>query len=329
MPKFLIIRFSSIGDIVLTSPVVRCLKKQVPDAEVHFLTKKSFKEITEYNPHIDKTILLENKLTETVNSLKKENYDYVIDLHRNLRTFFIKRLLGKKSFSFNKLNIEKWLMVNFKINRLPNIHIVDRYLDAVKTFGVKNDLQGLDFFIKPGTSLANNSLPVKYIGFVIGAKHNTKKLPPGKIISICKKINLPVVLIGGNEDDTAAEEIVSILKTESNQLTIVNACGKFSISESALIIKNAEAIITHDTGMMHIAAAMQKKIISVWGNTIPEFGMTPYYGSHEIQNTKHEIKNLHCRPCSKIGYDKCPRGHFKCMMEINDDEVAATAKKLF
>jgi ADP-heptose:LPS heptosyltransferase len=125
--KFLIIRLSSIGDIVLTSPVVRCLKKQVPDAEIHFLTKYAHRQIVESNPYITKIHLLDESLTATISQLKKEQFDFIIDLHKNLRTAKIKRALKKTpSFSFNKLNIEKWLLVNLKINRLPTIHIVDR-----------------------------------------------------------------------------------------------------------------------------------------------------------------------------------------------------------
>lgn len=322
MAKFLIIRFSSIGDIVLTTPVVRCLKKQTKDAEIHFLTKKAFAEIIEHNPYIDKRIYFEDDIKRTVEELKKEHYDYIIDLHHNLRTSVVKTKLGVKSLSFRKLNFEKWMMVNFKINRLPDIHIVDRYLEAVKSFGVVNDGEGLDYFLPPGIQV-NIPLPEKYIAIVIGAKHNTKKLPIGKIISIIGKINLPVVLVGGKEDVLTADEIVSELKTLNSKL--INACGKLSISESALVIKNASAVITHDTGMMHIAAAFKKKIISVWGNTIPEFGMEPYYGNIQISNLKSQISDLSCRPCTKIGFRKCPKGHFKCMMLQDENKIAETA----
>ncbi len=138
--KFLIVRFSSIGDIVLTTPVIRCLKQQLADSEVHFLTKKIFRSIIENNPNVDKHHLLDNDLDEVINDLKKENFDYIIDLHNNLRTLKVKRALRKvPSFSFNKLNIEKWLLTALKINVMPKVHIVDRYLETLKTFCVKND----------------------------------------------------------------------------------------------------------------------------------------------------------------------------------------------
>jgi ADP-heptose:LPS heptosyltransferase len=325
MPKFLIVRFSSIGDIVLTSPVIRCLKQQVKDAEVHFLTRKSFASVIEHNPFIDKKIYLDGELAALIPELKNENYDFVIDLHHNLRTFSLKSKLGKKSFSFNKLNIEKWLLVNFKINILPEAHIVDRYMETVKPLGVVNDGKGLDYFISLEDGEAPAALPSEFqkgfIAFVIGAKHNTKKLPVEKIISVCKKLQLPVVLMGGKEDFDEGERIAAAVKPQP----IFNACGKFSLNGSAALIKQSVKVITHDTGMMHIAAAFKKEIISVWGNTVPAFGMYPYYGDFKKRNLIAEVLGLSCRPCSKIGFDKCPKGHFKCMVDQDENNIAGEA----
>ena len=325
--KFLIVRFSSIGDIVLTSPVVRCLKQQVKDAEVHFLTKRSFAAVIQHNTFIDKKIYLEGELDDLIPQLKNEKYDYVIDLHHNLRTLKLKRALGVKSFSFNKLNVEKWLMVNLKMNRLPAMHIVDRYMETVKSFGVVNDGKGLDYFISQEDGKVIEKLPQLfqpgYIAFVIGAKHNTKKLPLEKIVSIIGKIHKPVLLMGGKEDFEEAEQIISKAQSEN----VLNGCGKFSLNESAAVVKHAEKVISHDTGLMHIAAAFKKEIISVWGNTIPEFGMYPYYGDFEKRNSKFEVLGLSCRPCSKIGFEKCPRGHFKCMKLQDEDGIATEANR--
>jgi len=325
--KFLVVRFSSIGDIVLTSPVVRCLKQQVKDAEVHYLAKKSFAAVIEHNPFIDKKIYLENELDELIPQLKNEKYDFIIDLHHNIRTLKIKSALGVKSFSFNKLNIEKWLIVNLKMNRLPAMHIVDRYMETVKSFGVVNDGKGLDYFITQEDGKAVEKLLPSfqpgYIAFVIGAKHNTKKLPFEKIVSIISRINRPVLLMGGKEDFDEAEKIISAIQNK----IVFNACGKFSLNESAALIKHAEKVISHDTGLMHIAAAFKKEIISVWGNTIPEFGMYPYYGDFEKRNTRFEVTGLSCRPCTKIGFDKCPKGHFKCMKLQDENGIAAEANR--
>lgn len=317
MKKILIIRFSSIGDIVLTTPVIRCVKNQLPNSEIHYVTKKPFKGILENNPAITKVHVIEREVNEVIADLKKENFDFVVDLHNNLRSSQVKMKLGKPSSTFKKLNFQKWILVNLKINRMPAVHVVDRYLDTVKKLGVVNDNKGLDYFIPAKDEVSIDSLPVShqngYIGFVIGAKHFTKQLPTEKIISICKKINQPILLLGGKEDLERGEQIAKAIG-----ITIYNACGKYNLNQSASLVKQARKIITHDTGLMHIAAAFKKEIISVWGNTVPAFGFTPYLP--DPQSKMVEVKNLSCRPCSKIGHDACPKGHFKCMKEINEAE---------
>jgi len=323
--KFLIIRFSSIGDIVLTTPVPRCLKRQVATAEVHYLTKQSFRPILAANPYIDKIHCLDKDLDATIRTLKAEDYDYVIDLHHNLRTLKVKRALKKQSFSFDKLNIQKWLLTNFKVNKLPPVHIVDRYLDTLTSFGIKNDGAGLDYFIPKEDEPKPGDIPTShqagYIGLVIGAALATKRLPYHKLETICRQIQHPMILLGGPEDADTAKRLAAI-----DPIKIYNACGLFRLNESAALVRQAKLIITHDTGLMHIAAAFKRPVISIWGNTVPEFGMTPYYGENfkyhyqgGILGTSPEltleVKDLPCRPCSKIGYNKCPKGHFKCMEE--------------
>ena len=308
--KILVVRFSSIGDIVLTTPVVRMLKKQL-NAQVHYLTKSSYVSLLKNNPYIDLVYQIENSISEVIADLKKEKYDYVIDLHSNLRTQILKFRLGMPAKSFNKLNMEKFLLTNFNLDNIPQIHIVDRYLETVKHLGVKNDNQGLDFFLSANDKMDISIFPKNYIVFVIGGQHATKILPNEKIISIIKKVNKPVLLVGGPEDAHRGEEIAKACDK------VVNTCGKYSILQSASLVQQATMVITHDTGMMHIAAAFNKKIFSVWGNTVPEFGMYPYLESE--QSKRIEVKGLNCRPCSKIGYDKCPKGHFKCMQEIDEN----------
>lgn len=318
MKKILIIRFSSIGDIVLTTPVIRCIKQQVKDAEIHYLTKKSFKSILEHNPYITKVHVIEKDVNEVIDILKKENFDQVIDLHNNLRSLQVKMKLRKPAVSFKKMNFRKWLIVNFKRRNMILPHVVERYLDAAtKVLNVKNDMKGLDYFIPPYEEVVLSSLPLShqggYIAFVIGAKHYTKQLPLEKIISICRKLDQPIILLGGKEDLERAEQI----EKELGEI-IYNACGKYNLNQSASLIRQAKKVITHDTGLMHIAAAFKKEIVSVWGNTVPAFGFTPYLPDERSKIV--EVNDLPCRPCSKIGYAKCPRGHFKCMRDIDESK---------
>lgn len=324
MVKFLIIRFSSIGDIVLTTPVIRNLKTQVEGAEIHFLTKKAFLPVLEENPYLHKIHLFDNNFKETVKELKSVNFDFIIDLHNNLRTTRFKFALNKVSYSFPKLNMEKWLMVNFKINRLPAVHIVERYMSTIGMFNIKNDRLGLDFFIRSENEMDVKLLPESfqkgYISVVIGAKHNTKQLPDEHIIELIKKLNFPVVLLGGKDDAERGEKISAAVGEKC-----LNFCGKFSLQQSASYLKQSKLVITHDTGLMHIASAFGKTILSIWGNTIPDFGMYPYFPGEGSEI--FEVKNLKCRPCSKIGFDKCPLGHFNCMKQINLDAIVARASQ--
>lgn len=321
MAKFLIIRFSSIGDIVLTTPVIRCLRKKYPGDEIHFLTKYAFKNILAGNPYITRIHTLGDSFELMLHELETEGYDYIIDLHHNLRTLRIKKhLKGVKSFSFNKLNIEKFILTGFKINTLPDKHLVDRNFECIRPLGVDNDGMGLDYFIPAIDQVKESDLPTShmhgYIAVVIGAALATKKLPLHKLKELCTAIDHPVILLGGKEDYEDGKAIAAV-----DEIKIYNACGKFNLNESADLVKKSKLVITHDTGLMHIAAALQKPIITIWGNTVPAFGMYPYYGkrSNMFSDTV-EVRKLWCRPCSKIGYKKCPMGHFKCMegIAVND-----------
>lgn len=288
----------------------------MPEAEIHYFTKSKFEFLLHDNPYIDKVWLLEKHNTgELLSVLKKEKFDYIIDLHRNIRTLRIKWTLGAPAFSFEKLNVQKWLMTQFKVNYLPDVHIVDRCLDTLKTFNIQNDGEGLDYFIPYKDQVELEWLPEthrkSYVAYAIGGQHFTKKMPVPRMIELCRKINHPVILLGGPEDLEAGEAIRAAL----GNAQILNACGKYNFNQSASLIQKALIVFSHDTGLMHVAAAFHKKVYSIWGNTIPEFGMYPYRTAFE----KLEVKGLDCRPCSKIGHKECPKKHFKCMNDISFD----------
>ncbi|MDQ2793535.1 MAG: glycosyltransferase family 9 protein [Bacteroidota bacterium] len=341
--KILVLRFSSIGDIVLTTPVVRMLAQQVPGAVVHFATKPGYRSLLEANPYVAKVHCLTGSLGALVQVLKAEQFDYIVDLHNNLRTRLIKLQLGVKSSSFDKLNWQKWLLVNFKIDMLPRVHIVQRYLAAAAALGIKDDGRGLDYFIPPGQEIDLATLPAGfqrgYVAMAIGAQHATKRLPVEKLIELCARLTpRPVVLLGGPEDESIGHVIeeafaarVAVAQSAASvpdspyyfpknapsaspaQPLIHNGCGRYSLHQSASLLRQASFVVSHDTGLMHIAAAFGKEVFSVWGNTVPAFGMYPYKTEFKVL----EVPGLSCRPCSKIGFDKCPQGHFKCMREQN------------
>lgn len=321
--KILIYRISSIGDIVLTSPIVRCLKKQRPEDELHFLTRECYAETMSENPYITKLWTVKKSPMEIADKLKKENFDCMIDLHKNIRSISLQARLRIRYYTFNKLNFRKWIFTKFKKNLLPDIHIVDRYFKAVKNLNVKNDDLGLDFFM-PKNIQINAKIPEKYIVFAIGGTFFTKRYPKEKIAEFVKKSSLPVVLLGGKKDKENASFI-----EKSNPDKVFNLCAKLSLFGSAEIIKNASVVVSNDTGMMHIAAALHKPTISIWGNTVPAFGMYPYFPKEIKDNyVIIENKNLKCRPCSKLGFDTCPKQHFDCMQKIEADLIVDAVEKL-
>ncbi|MCW5909197.1 MAG: glycosyltransferase family 9 protein [Chitinophagales bacterium] len=326
--KLLILRFSSIGDIVLTTPVIRCLRKKYPEAEIHYATKESFYPILQHNPYITKVHLLKRSFSDLIAELRAEKFDYIIDLHHNQRTFLLKLQLGVESFSFNKLNFEKWLLVNLKVNSLPQRHIVDRYLETCKALGVVDDGEGLDYFLADEDIVDIGLLPQQfhngYAAWVIGAKQNTKKFPAEKIIRCLSFVKYPILLLGGREDETTGNYIAKQVASEK----VYNACGKFTLNQSASLVQKAQFVISNDTGLMHIAAAFKKPIVSLWGNTVPAFGMYPYYGAKAVNHTSFQMLDLPCRPCSKLGYNECPKQHFNCMNLLDEEAIARRVNEL-
>lgn len=327
--KFLIIRFSSIGDIVLTTPVIRCLKKQLPDAQIHFLTKKNFKAVTEHNPYIDRFFYFENDLEAIIEELKKEGYDYIIDLHKNFRSYRIRRELKCKSLAYRKLSVQKFLLTKLGINLMPSRHIVMRNLDAVLPLGVKPDTQGLDYFISKADEVPVDDLPTShyfgYIGIVIGASFKTKKLPIDKLQELCRLIEHPIVLLGGKEEVEEGNLIASV-----DPIKIYNACGKFTLNQSAYLVKKAKLIISHDTGLQYIASAYKKPTLAIWGGTSPKLAVEPWYGvASNAEGTLYKnfvVEGLSCQPCSNFGTTECPKKHFKCMKLQDIAAIAATAQ---
>ncbi|UKJ06385.1 glycosyltransferase family 9 protein [Solitalea lacus] len=320
--KILIIRFSSIGDIVWTTPVIRCIKQQLPNVELHFAVKAVFKDVVKANPYIDNLHLLtKDNLNDLIKTWKTEGFDYVIDLHKNIRTTKIKWKLGVKSYTYTKLSLQRFFFTRFQLKVMPDWHIVDRYMKTVEPLGVKNDGKGLDYYFLPEDEIAKDTLPLAlqngFDCFVIGGSSYTKLLPFNKMIELCDKISKPIVLVGGKEDSETGDKLAAYYQQKAlthpkgSTPIIVNYAGKLTISQSAWMVKNAERVFGHDTGLTHIGAAFHETVYSIWGTTSP-IGFKPYCKNPVI----FENNNLNCRPCSKAGRDSCPKKHFKCMTDI-------------
>lgn len=314
--KLLVIRFSAIGDIVLTTPVLRALKTAFPDCELHWLAKEKFAHVLAHNPHISRIHAWTKETNQQVmSSLRNEQFDGVLDLQGSLRSRRIGWQLGRPYVTFDKRNLRKWWMVRTKRGSVT--HVVERYAQVLAPFGVSLDDSGLDFPLPEDAVAAARQAVQAFVSTlppvtqppvaaVLGATHNTKKWPLAYHAELLNRLGLPVVLIGGPAERNDADTLLPQL-----QVPVLDAVAHHDLFGSAALLQQCQFVITNDTGMMHIAAALQVPLLSIWGNTVPGFGMTPYRAKYLTLETI----GLPCRPCSKIGFARCPQGHFRCMYD--------------
>jgi len=320
--KILVVRFSSIGDIVLTTPLLRLLKTQLDgNIEVHYLTKKKFASLLAHNPHVDCVIGIDEDMSEVKQVLKDGGYHYVIDLHHNLRSAIARKMAGGLAMVLNKRNPEKWLLVNFGINKMPAAHIAERYIRTAALLGIRDDGMGADFFPAPEAvfSLAEHELEKdKFIVLSVGAAHEGKRMTLQSMRDFCRLAPLSVVLIGGHEDVAAGNDL--------GDVAYLNLIGKTSFDQSGLLMRDAALVVSGDSGMMHIAAALGKKVLSVWGCTAPSLGMYPFRPHPASQMAEPEGRKR--RPCSKLG-NRCKYGmKNKCISTISGGRLAQMASDI-
>jgi lipopolysaccharide heptosyltransferase II len=323
--KILIIRLSAMGDIILTTPIVRFIKSKYPDSKIDFLSSKQFIDIYVDNPYINKIISYDksSNISQILNQ-KSElisefgTYDIIIDLQNNLRSKIFKFGLGKSYYNISKKRLHKLMLVNFKRSCFETAHIVDNYYHSIMALKTIKDNLGTELFLDSIYDIIDTNIYGKkpIIAIAPGAHHFTKRMPVTKYIQIINSINSKIdchfALIGANDDSDLCSEIISKL----DNIEFINLCGKLSIRQTAKAIKQCTAIITNDTGVLHIASAVNIPIAAVFGSTVKEFGFEPYYAEYKI----FEVE-LKCRPCTHIGRANCPKGHFNCMRLINTDSI--------
>jgi heptosyltransferase-2 len=340
--KILIIRFSSIGDIVLASPLIRVLRSAYPSSQIDFLVKAEYAELVKFNPHLSSVIELKTVEQEELKSLKNEiklhRYDAIIDIHNSLRSQYLRWFAGVENSSVvNKRVITRFILVKFKWNYYRSIvSVAERYLETVKKFGIQNDGLGLEIFIPDETISTANSMMDKYqlsrfeyvIGVVPSARHFTKCWLPERFVEfgveIAQKRRVKIIIFGSKEEHDYCGDIAQMINTKLGSNAAESLAGKLTLLETAAVLDICNLVLTNDTGVMHLAAARKRKIVAIFGSTVQEFGFFPY----DTENLVIERKGLSCRPCSHIGLAKCPRGHFRCMKDIQVNDVITAAQKL-
>jgi len=315
--KVLIVRFSSIGDIVLCSPVVRCAK-QYWGAEVHFVTKQKYAPVIAASPYIDQIITIKDRVAEVKAELQAAKYDLVIDLHKNIRSQQVRAICKKAAYvTFDKINMQKWLAVHTPVNILPDKHLVDRYFEGLHSTGLRYDGDGLDHHLTDhDIQKAASMVPATYAVISLGATYSTKRPPLEKLVTTVQAMTSHPVLIGGSDVADTASQLQSLIDQQCS-----NMVGQVSLGVSSALVRSAKYVVTGDSGMMHIAAAHRRPLLVYWGSTHPMLGMYPYYPTDSTTAYYPLVRNLSCQPCSKVGKDVCPKGHFQCMMGLRDSAV--------
>ena len=313
--KILIIRISSLGDVLLTTPVIRALKNKYPEKSFSFLVQDSFADSVQYNKNLDRVFLYskEDNGKKIISDSKSQQFDFVIDLQNNIRSKQIVKELKLPSVKFVKPTIEKFLLVKFKINLFKEIRSIPEYYAKSISDDFDLDELGLEFYFNNGSKAINNAVS-KRIGFCPGSQHFTKQYPAEYFIKLGKMLadnGFEIVTLGGKSD----REICSQIST-----AIPNAKDKSNdndLFELAKEMEKCETVICNDSGLMHLSTAVGTPTVAIFGSTVKEFGFAPYKSNSIV------IENnlLNCRPCSHIGKSKCPKKHFRCMLDLTPEVV--------
>ena len=326
--KILIIRLSSIGDILLTTALIRQTRQTFPDAEIDFVVKKKFSELLRYNPNIDNLFEYDDSkntsLLKFVKQFNDRSYDYIFDLHNNFRSIYLRQKIStQKKFHIRKDKLAQTALVKFKWKRYVKLKsIPERYLDVGIQAGIQDDGKGLEIYWKEKveTRVIEHFQKMKIdmtcpaIGISPGAGYFTKQWPIEYFERLIGYINtggsFNIIIIGGDNE-------IELGKQLNHIPNVYNFTGKFNILESGVAISKLKGLISNDSGMMHMAAAVHTPVIAIFGSSVKEFGFFPYRAHGFVV----ENKDAKCRPCSHVGKETCPKGHFMCMRDIQPEEV--------
>lgn len=310
------------GDILLTTPLLRTLRKYNEGIKIDFVLREQYQDTLRFNPHVWDLMLYkkpDNK--DLFTSLKAKKYDLIVDLQNNMRSKELVKKLNAPVLKFHKRSIDKFLLVNFKVNRLKNApQIPLRYAASIP--GLTLDDEGLELFLPAGEMEFGKFEPgEKYIGLCPGSRHFTKMWPPEYFVELGVLLSsegYKVLLFGGRSDREICSRISASIPDSAD---LSNEDDLFATASG---MKACSAVICNDSGMMHTACAVRTPVIALFGSTVREFGFAPYNNKNLIL----ENNSLSCRPCSHIGRDKCPLGHFKCMREITPATVLNNVKTM-
>jgi heptosyltransferase-2 len=341
--KTLIIRLSSVGDVVLSSPLVRALHARYPDCQIDFLVKAEYADLVRFNPHVAQVIQFPGggtlgdlvRLRRTVISSR---YDLIIDIHDSIRSRYLSAGAGKVT-RVNKRKFARMLLVNFKLDVYDRFggapDVAARYLETVIPWGILDDGEGPDLFFPPDVKAAVERLlgaehvepGTMCIGVCPCARHGNKMWPGERFAEsaghLAEQHGLPVLLFGGADEREMCGAIEGAINGAHPRASVLNLAGRLSLLETGCAMDRCAVVLANDTGLMHIAEARGVPVVAVFGPTVREFGFFP----RGARATVIERPGLSCRPCTHIGLPRCPLGHFRCMKEIAPRAVIDGAER--
>lgn len=327
--KIIVIRLSSIGDILLATPLLRILKKRFPQTAIDFITKKRYFDLVQANPHLNQVYAFDEEigfsdLRQIKRKIRANGYDTVIDIHKNFRSLYLRCGLEAKILKYSKFRIRRFILIKLGLNLYQKVvPVYQRYIASAASLNVKDDGQGLELFLDPKVELTTDSLlkrcgfqgehPV--VGLAPGAAFETKRWLPDGFAAVARRLaekdHAQIFLFGDTNDQAITKPIAEAVGTAALDLA-----GRLSLMETACSMAHCDVVLSNDTGLMHMASALGKKIVAIFGPTTKELGFFPV-----VRHSKVIQVDLKCRPCSHVGSHKCPKRHFCCMREISSDMV--------
>lgn len=326
MLRILCVRFSSIGDILLTTPLVRALKRRHPDAELLFVTKRSMAPLVADNPHLTQVLALEpgEPITDFARRVRALGPTHGLDLHGSLRSAALRLLVRCRWSDYSKRKLARTTLIATKIDLYGNhIAVAERYFEAARHLDVHPDGGPPEFFLstaareRAGRWLAQRGLDAKpFAALAPGAAHATKRWPLAHWQALAERLQRAgygLLAVGGPEDRDLAGQLGS---------TVASAAGECTLQETGACLARAAVLVSGDTGVMHMATGVGTPVVALFGPTVEAFGFFPY-----TQRAVVLERDLSCRPCSAMGTERCPLGHHRCLDDVLPDQVAAAVAR--
>lgn len=331
-PDILIVRFSAIGDIILTTPLIRALRARHPDAVITMLTKKQYAPLVSDNPNLDEVIGITHKdsLFRIGTQIRRANYTHRLDLHGNLRTLMLKELAPGHWYSFSQRRYARYQLIHNKRNVYrDDTPVAERYFEAAEDLDVVPDGKPPEFFLSADAMergvewLAHAGVKEgrPFVAIAPGAAHETKRWPVDNWVKLSRLIigtGANIVVVGGPDDSAIAGEIVA----RSGERAASSA-GLLGLQQTGAVLKRAAALVSGDTGAMHMATGLNVPVVALFGPTVRQFGFFPYNAIATVVE-----RDIPCRPCTPHGGPECPLEHHYCMRQILPDAVMAALSRV-